>query len=167
MPRRSHSRRQPAEHLHVLLKNVIRHFDGIGIILEPHQRREWMAAPEVKRVHPVGDEEIQVFPPELLVVEPREQFRRVGILVNVAARQDVGFLHPDAGAAQLHHRRVVKIQIVWQLAGFANSSGQFETAVKRAGIVFAENPRISNSVRKQHETFVVQIGLRLNADDNL
>lgn len=102
--------RQPAKHLDVLREHVRRHFDGLGVILQLHQRREWMAVPEVKRVHAVRGEEVQVLTPEHLVVEPREQLRRVGVFVSLPPRQDGGLLHPDACAAQGHGGLVGKIR---------------------------------------------------------
>ena len=104
--------REPAELLLIFLENIVRHFDRVGIILEPHERRERMAVPEIQRVHAVRREEIEILAPELLVVEPREQFRRVGILVNFSARQDERLLHPDARAAQGHRGLVVKVRDV-------------------------------------------------------
>ena len=66
-----------------------------------------MPVPEVEGVHTVVDEHVEIFHPPLLIVEPGEVLRRVGIFVDMASRQDEGLLHADARAAEHHLRGIL------------------------------------------------------------
>ena len=95
--------REPVEHLDVLREDFGRDLHGFRIIFNFTSDANGVAIPEVPLcVHAVRDEGVEILGPERLVVEPREQLRRVGILANFAAGQDVSLLHPDARAAEGH-----------------------------------------------------------------
>jgi len=97
------------EHFGVSLEYGFGHLDCIGIVLEANERSERMAIPEIKRVQPILDQEIEILVPKFLIVEKRKQIGGVGIFINAATREDIGFLHTDAGAAQDKLRRVGEV----------------------------------------------------------
>ena len=98
---------EEAVHLLVLLERLVVDLDGEGIVLQADERSEGMPVPEVEGVHTVVDEHVEIFHPPLLIVEPGEVLRRVGIFVDMASRQDEGLLHADARAAEHHLRGIL------------------------------------------------------------
>ena len=92
------------EHLLVPGHRRIVHLGRKGIVVELHERCKGMPIPEIHRVHVVGRQHVQIPHPQVLVVEPREVLRGVGILVNLMARQIGGLLQAHARAAK-HHLR--------------------------------------------------------------
>jgi len=88
-----------------------------------------VAVPQVKRVHPVLDEEVKILKPEGLVVEPWKQLRRVWVLIDSTARQDVGLLHPDTGAAKSIRGGISNVQFGREFAGLADPVRKLQASV--------------------------------------
>src|ERR1051326_3222402 len=89
-----------------------------------------MTIPEVKSVHPILYEKVQILAPEVFIVEERKQFRRVGIFIYSPAREDVSFLQTDARAAKDKRGLIAEIQKLRDLCCFRDSPGQFQTSIQ-------------------------------------
>ena len=91
-------------HLLVLTVGLLVHLEGEGIVLEPDERGEGVAVPEVERVELALHHHVEVAQPRRLVVEPGEVLPCVGIFVDGMSGQVDGLLQSDARAAH-HHLR--------------------------------------------------------------
>ena len=127
---------EPEHHLPILLHHLRGNLRRLGIIRQFDQRGERVPVPEVKGVHPVFQQEIQIAGPLRLVVEKRKVLRRVGpeIIPPLAGLQA---LHTDAGPAHLELRPVGQFQRLRQQSRFPHAPRQFLATVEKTRIVAA------------------------------
>ena len=134
-------RGQPFEHLDVLGQLLVAQLLRFRVLRQLQERGERVAVPEVQRVHPVLEQEVQVASPLLLVVEEREILRRVAVVVLRAVVGDLGLLHADAGSAKHELRRIANLQPARQTFCSLDPGGQLERSVQGSGVVRAGNRR--------------------------
>ena len=120
---------QEREHLFVLLESGLIHFEGERIILQFDERSKRMTVPEIKRIHLVVYEHIEILDPLFLVIEPREILRCIRVFVNLMARQINGFLQAYAGTTEHHFRCIYLFQRHIERAMLSHVFCYFVTAV--------------------------------------
>ena len=95
-----------------------------------------MTIPKVERVHAVFDHHVEVAQPHLLVVEPREVLRRVGIFIDGTTRQELRLLHADTGSAKHHLGSISEVGREQEVALRNIVVDEFTAAIERTcGIV--------------------------------
>ena len=96
-----------------------------------------MSVPQIYGIHIIGSQHIQILDPQVLIVEPREVLRGIGIFIDTMFGQDKRLLHTDTSTAHLHLRCIgdgcqplqipMHEEILLQSVGSVDSSGSVVT----------------------------------------
>ena len=121
------------KHVLIHLERFIIHFHCKRIVFQTDQRCKRMSVPQIKRVHPVLHQHVQIIYPLCLIIKPRKILRRIRILVYTTSGQILHLLYTYTATPKNHLGRICK------------GSRQIETALIGLQPVYDFTTPIDNS----------------------
>ena len=148
--------REPREQFPVLPQLVVGDLQRLGVVVESHERREGMPAPQVHDVRALGEQQVEQVDPGLAVVEPGEPLPIDRVLVHLARGLDRRLLQPDGRSPQHEVGSLCQIEVSRDGAVAADLAGQLLAAVEQAGVASARDD--GEGARKRGEDESLSLG---------